>query len=79
VLGLSFRDDQYCDNISEQIELSLTANSQLPCKSDEFFQYISQEVNASIFSLLQAFTLSIGYSITVPLLNNFLPYYHKEI
>ena len=49
VLGFSFQDDQYCDNISEQIELSLTANSQLPCKSDEFFQYISQEVKGSIY------------------------------
>lgn len=74
VLGFSFRDDQYCESISEQIELSLTANSQLPCKSDEFFQYISHEVNSSILSLQQVFTLLTGYLTIKRLLINFLPY-----
>jgi hypothetical protein len=48
VLALSFRSEEFCEIVVEQVELEVAASSRLPCEPHHLLDYIAQELHLNL-------------------------------
>lgn len=56
VLALSFRSEEFCEIVVEQVELEVAASSRLPCELHLMLTYIAEELQLNLYNVEWFFT-----------------------